>query len=87
MSLKENVNAVAASFRQRKTGAEPITSYRTAPTLDHEPTSILNQQQQQQQQSLFVLTLTCLKLQKVTQLNKIFENKIGVLAAWNNHKG
>ena len=37
--------------------------------------------QQQQQQSLFVLTHTCLKLQKVTQLNKIFENKIGVLAA------
>ena len=37
----------------------------------------------QQQQSLFVLTvILALSKKKVTKLNEIVKNKIGVLAAW-----
>ena len=43
-------------------------------------------QQQQQQQSLFVLTFILALTKKVTKLNEIIKNKIGLLAAW-NHKG
>ena len=42
---------------------------------------------QQQQQSLFALTfILALSKKKVTKLNEIIKSKIGVLAAWNNHK-
>ena len=44
-------------------------------------------QQQQQQEQSYLYSHTCLKQKKVQKLKEIIKSKIGVLAAWNNHKG